>query len=89
MSDLVPPAVVILYKSVSLLSASMMNATYCASLSLQNLDVAQQRVRSHAVSSIPGLGPSGGGPGGMAAAGGPRPAGGGAPGARMDEEDVE
>ena len=63
-----------------------------ASVSLQNLDVAQQRVRSHAVSSIPGLGPSGGGGmgGGAAAMGGPRPGGGmGAPGARMDEEDVE
>ena len=58
----------------------------------QNLDVAQQRVRSHAVSSIPGLGPSGGGaagPPGMGA-GGPRGNPGmGAPGSKMDEEDVE
>ena len=54
--------------------------------------MAQQRVRSHAVSSIPGLGPSGGGapgPPGMAA-GGPRGNPGmGAPGSKMDEEDVE
>ena len=54
----------------------------------QNLDVAQQRVRSHAVSSIPGLGPSAG-PGASAVAG-PRGANpGGAPGSKMDEEDVE
>ena len=56
----------------------------------QNLDVAQQRVRSHAVSSIPGLGPSAGGAGpGAMAAGGPRGDPGGAPGSKMDEEDVE
>ena len=64
-----------------------LNASFSSS---QNLDVAQQRVRSHAVSSIPGLGPSGGGAGpGAMAAGGPRGDPGGAPGSKMDEEDVE
>ena len=55
-------------------------------MSSQNLDVAQQRVRSHAVTSIPGLGPSGPVPSGGA---GPRGNPGGATGSHMDEEDVE
>ena len=51
---------------------------------LQNLDVAQQRVRTHVSSSVPGMMRGAGGPPGGGEGGAPR-----GPRAGMNEEDVE